>query len=336
MLDLVTRNLREVVTIDELKEIVAKEKKKAYIGFEPSGLVHLGWLMCGDKVKDLIDAGFDTTILLADWHAWINDKLGGDMEAIKTCGEYIKDAFAAMGVKGVKYVYASEMVSNADYWYLVLKIAKQTSLARARRAMDIMGRKAEEAEKDISKFFYPLMQVADIFYLDVDVALGGMDQRHAHMLARDVCKKLGMKKPVALHTHIISSLQAKERMDAKMSKSKPSSAIFIHDDYDAIQKKLRKAYCPEGVTEGNPVMEIARYVIFIHFDEVKVERKDAPPLTFNSYDELEESYLRKEIHPLDLKNAVAEYVNKILQPIREYFKSHPTNYEKLLEYMGKR
>ncbi len=336
MLDVVTRNLREVVTIEELQEVMAKEEKKAYIGFEPSGLVHLGWLMCADKVKDLIDAGFDTTILLADWHAWINDKLGGDMEAIRTCGEYIKDAFAAMGVKGVEYVYASEMVNNADYWQLVLKIAKQTSLARARRAMDIMGRKAEEAEKDISKFFYPLMQVADIFYLEVDVALGGMDQRHAHMLARDVCKKLGMKKPVALHTHIISSLQAKERMDAKMSKSKPSSAIFIHDDYDVIQKKIRKAYCPEGVTEGNPIMEIARHIIFIHFDEMEVKRKDAPPLTFNSYEELKESYVKKELHPLDLKNAVAEYIDKILSPVRQYFEQHPQNYEKLLEYMGQK
>ncbi len=335
MLSLVTRNLREVVTVDELKEVLAKEKKKAYIGFEPSGLVHLGWLMCGDKVKDLINAGFDVTILLADWHAWINDKLGGNMEAIKTCGEYIKDAFAAMGVKEVKYIYASDMVSNADYWHLVLKIAKQTSLARARRAMDIMGRKAEEAEKDISKFFYPLMQVADIFYLGVDAALGGMDQRHAHMLARDVCKKLGMKKPVALHTHIISSLQAKERMDAKMSKSKPSSAIFIHDSKEEIERKIRKAYCPEGIVEGNPVIEIARHIIFIHFDEMEVKRKDAPSLTFNSYKALEESYLKKEIHPLDLKNAVAEYVDRILKPIREYFEKHPSNYEKLLEYMRK-
>ncbi len=333
MLDVVTRNLREVVTIEELQEVMAKEEKKAYIGFEPSGLVHLGWLMCADKVKDLIEAGFDMTILLADWHAWINDKLNGNMEAIRTCGEYIKDAFAAMGVEGVKYVYASEMVNNADYWQLVLKIAKQTSLARARRAMDIMGRKAEEAEKDISKFFYPLMQVADIFYLDVDVALGGMDQRHAHMLARDVCKKLGMKKPVALHTHIISSLQAKERMDAKMSKSKPSSAIFIHDDYDAIQKKIRKAYCPEGIAEGNPIMEIARHIIFIHFDEMEVKRKDAEAKIFKSYEELEESYVKKELHPLDLKNAVAEYIDKILSPVRQYFGQHPQNYEKLLEYM---
>jgi len=333
MLDRVARNLREIVTMEELQELMNKEEKKAYIGFEPSGLVHLGWLMCADKVKDLVDAGFDVTILLADWHAWINDKLGGNMEAIKTGGEYIKDAFAAMGVKDVRYIYASDMVSDANYWNLVLKIAKQTSLARARRAMDIMGRKAEEAEKDISKFFYPLMQVADIFYLDVDAALGGMDQRHAHMLARDVCDKMGMKKVVALHTPIISSLQAGNRMDAKMSKSKPDSAIFIHDDGETIRRKLKKAYCPEGVAEGNPVMEIAKHVIFVHFDEMVADRKFEGEITFSSYEELEETFVKKELHPLDLKNAVAEYVDKILEPIRNYFKTHGENYEKLLEYM---
>jgi len=333
MLERVARNLREIVTIEELQELMNKDERKAYIGFEPSGLVHLGWLMCADKVKDLIDAGFHVTILLADWHAWINDKLGGNMEAIRTGGEYIKDAFRAMGVEGANYIYASDIISDEKYWGLVLKIAKQTSLARARRAMDIMGRKAEEAEKDISKFFYPLMQVADIFYLDVDAALGGMDQRHAHMLARDVCDKMGMKKVVALHTPIISSLQAGNRMDAKMSKSKPDSAIFIHDDVEAIKRKLRKAYCPEGIAEGNPVMEIAKHVIFVHFDEMVVDRKFEGEITFSSYEELEETFVKKELHPLDLKNAVAEYVDKILEPIRNYFKTHGENYEKLLEYM---
>ena len=333
MLERVARNLREIVTMEELRELMNKEEKKAYIGFEPSGLVHLGWLMCADKVKDLVDVGFDVTILLADWHAWINDKLGGNMEAIRTGGEYIKDAFRAMGVEGANYIYASDIISDEKYWGLVLKIAKQTSLARARRAMDIMGRKAEEAEKDISKFFYPLMQVADIFYLDVDAALGGMDQRHAHMLARDVCDKMGMKKVVALHTPIISSLQAGNRMDAKMSKSKPDSAIFIHDDAEAIKRKLRKAYCPEGIAEGNPVMEIAKHVIFVHFDEMVVDRKFEGEITFSSYEELEKTFVKKELHPLDLKNAVAEYVDKILEPIRNYFKTHGENYEKLLEYM---
>ncbi|MCD6481507.1 MAG: tyrosine--tRNA ligase [Thermoplasmata archaeon] len=333
MIDRVARNLREIVTMEELQELMKKDEKKAYIGFEPSGLVHLGWLMCADKVKDLVAAGFDVAILLADWHAWINDKLGGNMEAIRTGGEYIKDAFRAMGVEGVKYIYASDMVSDAEYWNLVLRIAKQTSLARARRAMDIMGRKAEEAEKDISKFFYPLMQVADIFYLDVDAALGGMDQRHAHMLARDVCGRMGMKKVVALHTPIISSLQAGNRMDAKMSKSKPDSAIFVHDDAETIKRKLKKAYCPEGIADGNPVMEIAKHVIFVHFEEMEVERKFEGSITFSSYEELEKSFVGKELHPLDLKMAVAKYVDMILEPIRNYFSSHGENYEKLLDYM---
>ena len=328
MIDIVTRNLKEVVTIEELEKLLQKEEKKAYIGFEPSGLVHLGWLMCADKVKDLVEAGFNVKILLADWHAWINDKLNGNMDAIKTCGEYIKDAFRAMGVKNVEYVYASDLVKDDEYWRLVLKIAKETTLARVKRAMDIMGRKAEEAEKDVSKFFYPLMQVADIFYLDVDAALGGLDQRHAHMLARDVCKKLKMKKPIALHTPIISSLQAKERMDAKMSKSKPSSAIFIHDGYDEIKKKIRKAYCPEGITEGNPVIEIAKHIVFQHFEEIEIVG-----ISYKSYEDLEKSFIRKELHPLDLKTAIADYLEKILSPIRRYFEKNPNNLQKLLNYM---
>ncbi|MBC7128806.1 MAG: tyrosine--tRNA ligase [Thermoplasmatales archaeon] len=329
MIEKIKRNLKEVVTIEELEKIVKKEDKKGYIGFEPSGLVHLGWLMCADKIKDLVDAGFDFYILLADWHAWINDKLNGDLQAIKICGEYIKDAFLAMGINKVKYVYASEMVRDSEYWKTVIKIAKETTLARAKRAMDIMGRKEEEAEKDISKFFYPLMQVADIFYLDVDVALGGMDQRHAHMLARDVSGKLGKKKVVALHTPLISSLQAKERMDAKMSKSKPESAIFIHDDFETIKRKINKAYCPLQA-ENNPVMEIARYIIFQHFEEVEVAGR-----TFSSYEELENSFLKSEIHFVDLKNSVAEYLEKIISPIRIHFSSNPKNLEALMNYLEK-
>jgi tyrosyl-tRNA synthetase len=58
-----------------------------------------------------------------------------------------------------------------------LRIAKETSLARVRRATPVMGRRAEEVELDFSKLLYPIMQVADIFYLGVDVAVGGMDQR---------------------------------------------------------------------------------------------------------------------------------------------------------------
>ena len=70
-------NTEEIVTKDELKIVLQKSKPRGYIGFEPSGTVHLGWKICTNKIKDFIECGFDFTVLLADWHAYINDKLGG-------------------------------------------------------------------------------------------------------------------------------------------------------------------------------------------------------------------------------------------------------------------
>jgi len=106
----------------------------------------------------------------------------------------------------IHFVDAEELVSDKEYWSILLKSAKKTTLARVKRALTIMGRTADEAETDFSKLIYPLMQVSDIFYLDLDIALGGLDQRKAHMLARDIAEKIGRKKVVVIHTPIVSGL----------------------------------------------------------------------------------------------------------------------------------
>ncbi|MFW6122425.1 MAG: tyrosine--tRNA ligase, partial [Petrotogales bacterium] len=323
----------------ELKNVLNIKKPKAYIGFEPSGTVHIGWKICTNKIKDFLDCGFDFTVLLADWHAYINDKLGGDIEKIKLCGRYMEDCFASMGIdkKKVRFLYASDYVSDPEYWELVLRTSKSMSVARAKRAMDIMGRGEEEAEKDLSKLFYPAMQVSDIFYLDLDVAYGGMDQRRAHMLAREVSKKIGGKIPVALHTPLLTSLQAGGRMDpieAKMSKSKSESMLSIHDNPDTVRKKIKKAFCPEKQVEGNPVLEICKYVIFpeLRGEKFLIERpeKFGGNIEFFSYNDLEKAFV-EGFHPLDLKNATARYLNMILEPIHNYFEKHPENYNKMKE-----
>jgi tyrosyl-tRNA synthetase len=335
----ITANTEEIITIEELKTVLKKEKPKAYIGFEPSGTVHLGWKICTNKIRDFLDCGFDFTVLLADWHAYINDKLGGDLEKIKLCGRYMEDCFASMGVDKdkVRFIYASDYVSDPKYWEMVLKTAKATSVARVKRAMDIMGRDAEEAEKDLSKLFYPAMQVSDIFYLDLDVAYGGTDQRHAHMLARDVSKKLGRKPPVAIHTPLLTGLQAGGRMvpiEAKMSKSKPDSMISIHDDPASVKKKISKAFCPEKQIESNPILEICKYVVFpeLHGDVFLIKRpeKFGRNLELKNYMDLEQAFA-SGLHPLDLKNTTARYVNKILEQVHQYFEKHPENYDKMKE-----
>lgn len=336
-LEKLTANTQEVVTLDELKTVLKKDKPRGYIGFEPSGTVHIGWKICTNKIKDFLESGFDFTVLLADWHAYINDKLEGDIDKIKLCGKYMEDCFAAMGVdkSKVKFLYASDYIGDPKYWELVLRVSKATSVARVKRAMDIMGREAEEADKDLSKLFYPAMQVTDIFYLDLDVAYGGMDQRHAHMLARDVSKKIGKKSPVAIHTPLLTGLQAGGRMNAidqKMSKSKPDSMISIHDDPESVKRKISKAYCPEKQVDGNPILEICKYVIFPDLGGeiflIKRPEKFGGNIEFKNYSKLEKAYV-SGLHPLDLKNATISYINKILEPVHKYFEKHSENYNKM-------
>lgn len=344
-LDLIAMNLSEIVTKNELRNLLeTEEHPKAYWGFECSGLMHLGMgLVCGNKIKNLINAGFDFTIFLADWHSWINNKLEGNMENIKICGKYFKDCFTGLGIppNKVKYLWTSDLVGNPNYWEKVIKIAKLNSLQRVSRALPIMGRRLEQGDMDAASIFYPCMQAADIFQLDLDVACAGMDQRKAHMLARDVAGKLNSKKPICLHTPLLMGLSSPtesshdEMYDenqnlswqimTKMSKSIPGSSIYIHDPPAQIKKKILNAYCPSKQVENNPIIEIIRYVIFPENSKIDILRLDkyGGPICYTSMRKLIESYSNGSIHPLDLKNSVSNVLIEMLKNVREHFNENP-------------
>jgi tyrosyl-tRNA synthetase len=124
-----------------------------------------------------------------------------------------------------------------------------------------------------------------------------------------------------------AKLKTKDKLEqviaSKMSKSKPWTAIFIHDNEEQIRAKLKRAWCPEKQTEMNPVLEIVKYVIFHETKAFTIERpsKYGGTITFENYEELEEAYRTGQLHPQDLKNAVAKELAKILEPIRRYFET---------------
>ena len=342
-MQLITRNTEETVTLEELRELLSKkENPTVYIGFEPSGLVHLGWVMVASKICDLTDAGAKVIVYWADWHAYINDKLGGNIDYIQTCAGYMEDCFEALGVKRdkVEYIYASELLDDIKYWEKVIKIAKVTSLSRVKRSMTIMGRSEDEAEVDSSKLFYPVLQATDIFHLDVDIAYAGMDQRKAHMLARDAAEKLGWKKPIALHTPLLPGLKGGDRMNpaaSKMSKSDPDSGVNIHDSDDDIRRKLSKAFCPPEKEEEdtNPVLMLCRYIIMPRIGELSIDRpeKFGGPVSFSSYEEIADSYFSGKLHPMDLKKGTAEGLIKAIEPVRSFFSSRPKDFDAIREIL---
>ena len=153
--------------------------------------------------------------------------------------------------------------------------------------------------------------------------------------AKKQLQKLDKKTPVALHTPLLTGLQAGGRMDpteVKMSKSSPASMISIHDDKKTIENKLNKAFCPEKQVEGNPVLDICKHVIFPELCDktFQIERpeKFGGDIEYGTFDELKNDFIGG-LHPLDLKKTTAKYVNEILEPIRKYFEKHSENYSKM-------
>jgi tyrosyl-tRNA synthetase len=318
----------EVVTYEELENLFkTNSHPKHYIGLEISGFLHLGSLiLTGFKINDFIKAGVKCTVFLADWHTFINNKLGGDWQKIRSVSKYYADAFKHF-CPGVKIIQGSELYeSKKEYWLELVKFAKHMSLERAMRSLTIMGR-TEKEKIDLGQLLYPPMQAVDIHAMDLDIVHAGMDQRKIHMLVREIFPKMKWKVPVAVHHHILPGLsepQTSEVEDSsfastKMSKSKSGSGIFIHDSDDEIKSKFKKAWCPEGIIENNPLLEISRYLIFHEFKEITVERpsKFGGNVTFASYPQLEKEFAEKKLHPSDLKDAVAKYVIEIIKPISQ-------------------
>ncbi len=351
-INLISRQTEEILTAEDLKNLLSKNVSlKHYIGFEISGKIHLGTgLVCMQKAKDFADAGVKTNILLADYHTWLNDKLDGDLKNIKKIAVgYFKEglsvAYKCLGgnPKNLNFILGSDFYHNNDlYWQTVLEISKNTSLNRMRRSISILGQK-EGGEVDFAKLMYPAMQVADIFTGGFHFSHAGIDQRKANVIARDVAKQLKFSplkigeeivKPVAVHTHLLLGLEkpavwpvsesidrAEIQTSMKMSKSKPDSAVFIHDGADEIKRKIKKAFCREGEVEFNPLIDWVKYLIFPREKEILIERKPehGGNLTIKNIDEFKKIFKNKELHPEDLKNFVADYLIELLRPVGEYF-----------------
>lgn len=334
----------EIITEGELRELFLKKKSPvAYDGFEPSGRMHIAQgILRAININKMTKAGCHFKMWVADWFGWMNNKLGGDLEKIQQTGRYFIEVWKACGIDldNVDFVWAKDAMGNDEYWKLVVRIAKLNSIDRIVRCAQIMGR-SEKDTLSAAQIFYPCMQCADIFYLNADITQLGMDQRKVNVLAREVGPKLGLWKPVVVSHHMLMGLskpgvektenKVERMLQLKMSKSIPSSAIYMDDDERQVNEKIAKAYCPERIIDENPIMEYCKYIVFEKFKSFEIKRlpKYGGYAEFHAFEELASAYSAGKVHPQDLKTAVAEKVNELLEPVRKHFaKGKP---QKLLE-----
>ncbi|PSG98560.1 MAG: tyrosine--tRNA ligase [Nanohaloarchaea archaeon SW_7_43_1] len=322
----VLRNTSEIVQEEELDQILEeKDEPNTYVGYETSGPVHLGHWASIRKLSDLQKAGFNLKVLFADLHTYLNKK--GEEQWIQAMTEYWEATFKALGLDA-EFHRGRGFQEKTEYFHDVLEMSLNTTINRGQRSMSEVA-SGDDDSRAVSQIIYPLMQALDIEYLDVDLAMGATDQRKIHMLAREALPKIGYRKPTCLHHPLVVSLTGGD----KMSSSQPETMFPLHASEETIKERIKDAYCPQGETEENPIIQVARFHIFGDDEELDIERPDeyGGDHTYDSLETLKEDFKSEDLHPQDLKNSVADHIAGKLEPVRERFKQDPELLECLEE-----
>ncbi len=322
-LELIKRNTQEIITEEELKKLLKTKKKPAvYLGTAITGRPHVGYFLWVIKLADFLKAGFKVKLLLADLHGTLDRTPWKLLEyRYKYYSKIIPLMFKSIkaNIKDFEIVKGSEFQLDKNYFYDVLRMSTYASVHDARKA----GSEVVKQEKNpkLSGLIYPLMQAVDEEHLKVDIQYGGIDQRKILVFARENLPKIGYKKRIEVMTPLIPGLIGK-----KMSASEEASKIDLLDSEETVKKKINNAFCPEGIVEDNGVLAFVKYVIMVLKQDnnekfiIKRPEKFGGDIIYSNYKDLEKDFIARKLHPMDLKTAVAEEINKLVEPIRKGFK----------------
>ncbi|KAK3326795.1 tyrosyl-tRNA synthetase [Apodospora peruviana] len=327
---LISENLAEFLNPEIIEAILAEGRNpNIYWGTATTGKPHCGYFVPAVKIAQLLAAGCDVTILLADIHGFL-DNLKAPLELVASRAEYyrwiIKAMLESVGVKTdkLKFVLGSSYQKGPEYVMDVYRLASLVSEHDAKKAGAEVVKQTGNAP--LSGLLYPILQVLDEEHLNCDAQFGGVDQRKLFTAAKEWLPKIGYRQRAHLMNPMVPGLQG-----SKMSSSDEDSKIDLLDAPEAVAKKVRKAEAIPKVPEGNGMLALAEYVLLPvsalksedgKKAELKIERPDGQePLVYTDIKQMNEDYRNDVLTPQLLKACVSEGLNKLMKPIREAFEA---------------
>ncbi|KAI0072627.1 tyrosine tRNA ligase [Panus rudis PR-1116 ss-1] len=357
--ELITRRLQEVLGGESIKAILNEGRTpKCYWGTAPTGRPHIGYFVPLTKIADFLRAGVEVTILLADVHAFL-DNLKAPLELVAHRTKYYQfillAVFQSLGIptSKLRFVEGSSYQLSKEYNLDNYKLCAIVTEHDAKKAGAEVVKQVDSPL--LSGLLYPGLQALDEQYLGCDFQFGGVDQRKIFTFAELYLPRLGYAKRAHLMNPMVPGLGG-----GKMSSSDPNSKIDFLDPPATIRKKIKGAFCEEGNTAENGVLAFVKAVL-IPISQLRIERSqgqtgadseegqnatgDQTPfslegapegtvfsifrkeeyggsLHYKTYEELEQDFAEKKLHPKDLKTAVADAIVKLLEPIQKAFEEN--------------
>ena len=338
---LITQGLQEVVGEDRIKAVLSEGRSlRIYWGTATTGKPHVGYLAPLLKIAHFLQADCEVTILFADLHAYL-DAMKSSWEQLQWRVEYYQAVITitlrslGIDIQKLRFIRGTEFQLSKEYTLDMYRSMSLCSLRDASKAGTEVVKQSNNPK--MGSLLYPGLQALDEEYLKVDAQFGGVDQRKIFMLAEKLLPQLGFNKRSHLMNPMIGSWDT-EDSNNKISSSSQQEKIELTDGVKQIKKKVGRAFCREGSTQGG-FFQFIKHVVFpicqlknSQLDGVlNIDRdpKYGGPLQFQDYSQLESAVENSSLHPMDLKQGISQFLIKILEPVRQL--ANTSDFQKLAE-----
>jgi tyrosyl-tRNA synthetase len=330
--ELIVRDLQEVIAgenHEEIKRVLRVRPLRLYWGTSTTGIPHCGYILPALKIADLLDAGCEVTILLADLHAYL-DAMKSTLKQLESRTKFYEIVLIELlkalnvDVSKLKFVVGTSFQLSREY---TMDVYKANTMMSLRDAVHSGAEVVKQSENPmITSLLYPSLQALDEQYLGVDGELEGLDQRKLAMNSRSLMPQLGYKKRFHLFNPMVPALsKVKGGFNGKMSSSDAASKIGLTDTAKEVRQKVATAYCdPDDAEDNTPLifMEKLGFKILRRLNKQFIMNRPEQyggKLQYDNFESLKEAFKNKAYHPADLKTGISDLINELLEPIRAKF-----------------
>ena len=220
-LEIIKQGIDEIIGEDNLIEKLKSGKKLTIkVGFDPTAPdLHIGHTVILKKMRQFQDLGHKVIFLIGDFTGKIGDPSGKNKtrpplttNEIKTNAKTYEDQVLKVLDPDKTIIDFNsrwgDKMSAAD----MIKLAAQSTVARMIERDDFSKRYKNNQPISIHEFLYPLMQGYDSVELEVDVELGGTDQKFNLLVGRDLQKNVGQSPQTIITLPLLEGLDGVKKM----------------------------------------------------------------------------------------------------------------------------
>ncbi len=231
--------VQEVITASELKLLLKSERPlNIKLGVDPTSPdLHLGHAVVLRKLKQFQELGHQTFLVIGDFTASIGDPSGRnsarpvltEAEIRANMETYLKQAELVLDVQNTHIVYNSEWLQGMNLGAFI-GFAMQVSLNTLIEREDFSQRLKDRQSLGFHELFYPVVQGIDSVHLEIDVEIGGWDQRLNMLMGRELQKKLGKQPQAVVCMKPLLGLDGQRKMSKSLGNyvglSEPADQMF--------------------------------------------------------------------------------------------------------------